>query len=124
MVKFDLFLEEAKTYGYDGIATGHYARIEEREDGYHLLKGIDQNKDQTYFLSRLSQSQLAYANFPIGHLPKPEVRRIAMEAGLPNANRKDSQGLCFVGKVNMKEFLAREIPKKKGNIINTSGKIL
>lgn len=85
---------------------------------------MDSNKDQTYFLSRLNQFQLSHALFPIGHLTKPEVREIAREAGLPNAERKDSQGLCFIGKVSMKEFLEKRLPKKPGNILDTKGNIL
>lgn len=120
LVKFDLFLEEALSLGYDAIATGHYARIKESE----LFRGIDPKKDQSYFLSRLSDFQLSKALFPIGHLKKSQVREIAKKANLPNANRKDSQGLCFIGKVPMKEFLAQKIPNKEGNIIDTKGKIL
>lgn len=88
LVKFDLFLEEALALGFDGIATGHYAQ--KNETG-NLLKGLDPNKDQSYFLSRLSPFQISKALFPIGHLLKPEVREIAKAAGLPNAERKDSQ---------------------------------
>ncbi|MDD2892092.1 MAG: tRNA 2-thiouridine(34) synthase MnmA, partial [Candidatus Gracilibacteria bacterium] len=124
LVKFDCFLEEALEYGFDKIATGHYARIEEKDGLFHLLKGVDPNKDQTYFLSRLNQFQLSHALFPIGHLTKPEVREIARKAGLPNAERKDSQGLCFIGKVSMKEFLEKRLPKKPGNILDTNGKVL
>lgn len=125
LVKFDCFLSEALEYGFDKIATGHYARIEEDEEGiFHLLKGVDSNKDQTYFLSRLNQFQLAHALFPIGHLQKSEVREIARRAGLPNAERKDSQGLCFIGKVSMKEFLEKRLPKSPGNIIDIHGKVL
>ncbi len=124
LIKFDLFLEEARAFGYDAIATGHYARIIKKGDGFHLLQWLDPQKDQSYFLARLSQEQLAFSLFPIGHLKKSEVRSLASYAWLPNADRKDSQWLCFVGKVNMKEFLTREIPKKKGNILNTSGDII
>ncbi|EKD30283.1 MAG: tRNA-specific 2-thiouridylase mnmA, partial [uncultured bacterium (gcode 4)] len=169
LVKFDCFLEEALEYGFDKIATGHYARIVEKglvkskieslksenicaknehrnelyegstanegvefwtqrlsfsEISFHLLKWVDPNKDQSYFLSRLNQFQLAHALFPIGHLHKSEVREIARKAGLPNAERKDSQGLCFIGKVSMKEFLEKRLLKKSGNIINTRGKVL
>ncbi len=124
LVKFDCFLEEALEYGFDKIATGHYARIEEQERIFHLLKWVDPNKDQTYFLSRLSQSQLSRALFPIGHLHKSEVRQIARQAWLPNAERKDSQGLCFIGKVSMKEFLEKRLPKKPGNIMDTHGNVL
>ena len=120
LIKFDLFLEEALSLGYDLIATGHYARISD----WHLLKGIDPLKDQSYFLPRLSVFQLEHAIFPIGNMPKSEVREIAKKVGLPNAERKDSQGLCFIGKVSMKEFLMRRFPKKPGNILNTEWKII
>lgn len=120
LVKFDLFLEEAISLGYDAIATGHYARI---EDG-RLLKWVDPWKDQSYFLSRLSEEQLSKAIFPIGHLHKSEVRTIAKKAQLPNADRKDSQWLCFIGKVSMKEFLEKRIPKKPWDILDTHGNIV
>jgi len=123
LVKFDLFLKEAISYGFDYVATGHYARIEKTDDGvFHLLKWVDPNKDQSYFLAGLTQEQLSRSLFPIGHLPKPEVRQVALDANLPNATRKDSQGLCFIGKVDMKEFLAQKIAKKPGDILDTSGK--
>lgn len=120
LIKFDLFLEEALALGYDGIVTGHYARISD----WHLLKGIDPLKDQSYFLSRLSVFQLEHAIFPIGDMLKSEVREIAKKVGIPNAERKDSQWLCFIGKVSMKEFLMRRFPKKPGNILNTEWKII
>ncbi len=120
LVKFDLFLEEALSLGFDAIAMGHYARV---QDG-QLLKWVDPIKDQSYFLSRLSRFQLSKAIFPIGDLEKPEVREIARKSKLPNAERKDSQGLCFIGKVSMKEFLEKRFPKKPGNILDQSGNIL
>ncbi len=120
LVKFDLFLEEAISLWFDGIATGHYARI---VDG-RLLKGVDAKKDQSYFLSRLSPFQLSKAIFPIGHLEKSQVRAIAEEAHLPNAKRKDSQWLCFIGKVSMKEFLEKRLPKKSWDILSIDGKII
>lgn len=120
LVKFDLFLEEALSLGFDGIATGHYARI---KDG-KLFKWIDPNKDQSYFLSRLSPFQISKALFPIGHLLKSEVRTIAENAWLPNAQRKDSQWLCFIGKVSMKEFLERRLEKKPWHILDTRGNIV
>jgi len=119
-VKFKAFLDEAMQLWFDKIATGHYARIKD----WKLLKWIDNNKDQSYFLAWLSTEQLNKALFPIGELEKPEVRKIAREAGLPNAERKDSQWICFVGKVNMAEFLEKKIKPKKGIVKNTSWKIL
>lgn len=122
-VKFKLFLEEALSLWYDYIATGHYARIKKDEGNiFHLLKWVDSTKDQSYFLAFLSQFQLAHSLFPLGELEKTEVREIAKKIGLPNALRKDSQGLCFVGKVDFKAFLEKKIPHKKGNIVDTSGK--
>lgn len=128
-VKFKLFLEEWLEAGFDAIATGHYARINPPKEGdkesyYRLFKGVDAGKDQSYFLSTLNQFQLSKALFPIGHLQKSEVREIALKAGLPNAERKDSQWLCFVGKVDFEEFLKRKIPVNVGNIIDTTGKVL
>lgn len=124
LVKFDLFLEEALSYGFDGIATGHYARIDRSEGFPRLLKGVDPEKDQTYFLSRLERWQLEKAHFPVGGIPKSEVREIARKAGLPNAERKDSQGLCFIGKIPMREFLRERLPERTGDIVDTSGKKL
>jgi len=128
-VKFRLFLEEALALGFDAIATGHYAQIESSTDidnttQYVLKKGIDPNKDQSYFLSWLNQFQLSKAIFPLGWLTKPEVRAIAQEAKLPNADRKDSQGICFIGKVPMREFLHQYIPIKKWNILNIDWDII
>ena len=120
-IKFDVFLKEALKLGADYVATGHYCRKESYTlpDGtvrYRLLAGSDGNKDQSYFLCQLSQEQLRYALFPIGHLLKPEVRRIATEQGLATAKRKDSQGICFVGKVDLPLFLQQKLAKKVGNI--------
>ncbi|MCH2188450.1 tRNA 2-thiouridine(34) synthase MnmA [Candidatus Gracilibacteria bacterium] len=132
-VKFKVFLDEALEAGFDMVATGHYARIEPspptplpRGEGsiVHLLKGVDQNKDQSYFLAGLNQFQLSHSLFPIGHLEKSEVRQIALDAGLPNARRKESQGICFVGKVNMSDFLEKKIKPKPGLVKDTSGKVL
>jgi len=117
-IKFDLFLEAALKLGADFVATGHYAQKTTSEDGmHHLLAGADGNKDQSYFLCQLSQAQLSRALFPIGHLPKPEVRRIAKEAGLATAEKKDSQGLCFIGKVRLPDFLQQQLSVKEGNIV-------
>jgi tRNA-specific 2-thiouridylase len=119
-IKFDVFLKEALKLGADYVATGHYCRKTEEEiDGrkvYRLLAGADKNKDQSYFLCQLTQEQLRYALFPIGHLLKPEVRRIATEQGLATAKRKDSQGICLVGKVDLPVFLQQKLAKKEGNI--------
>ncbi|MFK5953351.1 MAG: hypothetical protein QM498_09865, partial [Desulfobacterium sp.] len=120
-VKFDLFLEKAMELGADFVATGHYTRKETIEiDGkkYHrLLAGVDGNKDQSYFLCQLSQWQLEKSLFPIGDIIKPEVRRIAAELKLASAERKDSQGICFVGKVDLPVFLQQQLKAKEGNII-------
>ncbi len=119
-IKFDVFLKEALKLGADYVATGHYCRKTEEEiDGrkvYRLLAGADKNKDQSYFLCQLTQEQLKYAMFPIGDLQKPEVRRIAEEQKLATAKRKDSQGICFVGKVDLPVFLQQQLAAKQGNI--------
>lgn len=120
-IKFKLFLEYAKENGFDKIATGHYAQVTKDKDGFHLLRGKDPNKDQSYFLAGLTQEQLSLAMFPIGHLEKPEVRKIATEAKLVNADRKDSQGICFIGKVDLKTFLQQKIKPKTGVIEDTEG---
>jgi len=123
-VKFKLFLDHAKDLNCDYVATGHYVRTQDQEDKKLLLKWIDQNKDQSYFLSGLNQEQLASSLFPLGELTKDEVRDLAHEIKLPNADRKDSQGLCFIGKVPIKDFLSEALPKKSWNIVDTEGKIL
>ena len=119
-IKFDVFLKEALKLGADYVATGHYCRkVEEQVDGrtvYRLLAGADKNKDQSYFLCQLTQEQLRYALFPIGDIEKPEVRRIAEEQKLATAKRKDSQGICFVGKVDLPVFLQQQLAPKQGNI--------
>ena len=120
-IKFDTFMEYALNLGADYVATGHYCRKEEIEANghtiYRLLAGKDQNKDQSYFLCQLSQAQLSRALFPIGDLQKSEVRAIAKELGLVTAEKKDSQGLCFVGKVRLPEFLQQQLAPKRGDII-------
>lgn len=120
-IKFDVFLKEALKLGAERVATGHYCRREEWVDcegvtHYKLLAGSDPNKDQSYFLCQLTQEQLRYAMFPIGHLLKPEVRRIAEEQKLATAKRKDSQGICFVGKVDLPVFLQQKLKAKEGNV--------
>lgn len=116
-IKFDAFLEVARKMGADYVATGHYCRKEERGGVYSILEGTDPNKDQTYFLCQLSQEQLSRAMFPIGHLTKPEVRRIAKEADLPSAEKKDSQGICFVGKVDLPTFLKQKLASVEGDVV-------
>lgn len=121
-IKFDPFIKAAEELGADYFATGHYCRKEtiKLEDGtsiHRLLAGTDPNKDQSYFLCQLSQEQLSKVLFPVGHLLKPEVRRIATELNLPTAERKDSQGICFVGKVSLPEFLQQKLKSKEGDII-------
>ena len=113
-IKFDYFIREAKRLGADYIATGHYARI---RDG-QLLRAVDTNKDQTYFLSQLNQEQLSKVLFPIGELTKPEVRKIAEQYGLITAKKKDSTGICFIGERNFKNFLKNYLPNQPGKIIN------
>ena len=120
-IKFDVFLNTALKLGADFVATGHYCRKGEIEkEGkttYRLLAGKDPNKDQSYFLCQLTQAQLSKALFPIGELLKPEVRAIAKKAGLATADKKDSQGLCFVGKVHLPDFLQQRLEPKKGKVI-------
>lgn len=120
-IKFDSFVDEAKKLGADFVATGHYCRKESINDGnqtiYRLLTGNDPNKDQSYFLCQVSQKQLATALFPIGEMTKPEVREVAEKLGLATARRKDSQGICFVGKVDLPTFLQQKLEAKKGQII-------
>ncbi|WP_448520824.1 tRNA 2-thiouridine(34) synthase MnmA [Schleiferia thermophila] len=121
-IKFDLFLEEALKIGADYVATGHYCRKEVQQTDYgqisRLLKGADPAKDQSYFLCQVRQSQLAHALFPIGHLKKTDVRKIAEQYQLITARKKDSQGLCFIGKVSLPEFLQQQLKPKKGRIIS------
>lgn len=120
-IKFDSFAVEARKLGGDFVATGHYCRKEELLSGkktiYRLIAGKDNNKDQSYFLCQVNQDQLATALFPIGDLTKPEVREIAYKLGLATAQRKDSQGICFVGKVHLPTFLQQKLEAKSGNIV-------
>lgn len=120
-IKFDSFVDEAKKLGADFIATGHYCRKESINDGnqiiYRLLAGNDSNKDQSYFLCQVNQKQLSTALFPIGEMTKPEVREVAEKVGLATARRKDSQGICFVGKVDLPTFLQQKLEAKKGQIV-------
>jgi tRNA-specific 2-thiouridylase len=129
-IKFKAFLDHAIRLGAEKIATGHYARVREVKSGarggneYQLLKGLDGTKDQSYFLHRLNQAQLSRTMFPIGELRKTEVRRIAQEIGLPNAKKKDSTGICFIGERPFREFLNRYISKEPGPIKDERGRVL
>jgi len=120
-IKFGVFRGWARDNGFAAVATGHYARRAENADGtFSLLEGADKNKDQSYFLALLNQAQLRDARFPIGHLPKPELRRIASEAGLATAQKKDSQGICFIGEVKMQDFLRQYVPDEPGPIVRAT----
>lgn len=121
-IKFDAFLNAARDLGADMVATGHYCRKDSFIDAsgneiFRILAGSDPNKDQSYFLCQLNQQQLSKALFPIGDIIKPEVRRIAHEAGLPSADKKDSQGICFVGKVDLPVFLQQQLKAKDGDVV-------
>lgn len=117
-IKFDHFLKFAKSLGAEYVATGHYAQIKEVNGVKQLLKGLDNNKDQSYFLSLLNQDQLQMSMFPLGEMNKDEVRKIAKEQNLPVANKKDSTGICFIGERDFQKFLHNYLPMKKGKIID------
>ena len=124
-IKFDVFLKIALSLGADFVATGHYCRKSVTDSGsksieYRLLSGLDSAKDQSYFLCQLSQEQLAKTLFPIGELTKPEVRKIAQDLSLVTADKKDSQGLCFIGKVRLPDFLQQKLKPKTGSIVGIS----
>ena len=121
-IKFKAFLDHAMQLGAKRIATGHYAQLRERDGRVELLRGADAGKDQSYFLHRLNQAQLARVLFPVGHLKKSEVRRIAAEAGLPNHAKKDSTGICFIGERPFREFLNRYLPKTPGAMVTPDGR--
>ena len=123
-IKFKAFLDHAMRLGAQKIATGHYARVRERSGCFELLKGLDESKDQSYFLHRLNQAQLSKTLFPIGELRKTEVRRIAQEIGLPNAKKKDSTGICFIGERPFREFLNRYISREPGPIKDERGRTI
>lgn len=139
-IKFGLFLEKALELGFDYMATGHYARISTSpgspnhppqawggiggEVEFRLFKGVDSKKDQSYFLYTLTQNQLKHCLFPIGEHTKAEVRNMARKFGLPNADKKDSQGVCFIGHINLREFLKTRIPERIGEIVNPTGEVL
>ncbi|OZM57813.1 tRNA 2-thiouridine(34) synthase MnmA [Lottiidibacillus patelloidae] len=123
-IKFKAFLDHALTLGADYVATGHYARVVFEDGEYKMLRGVDENKDQTYFLNQLGQEQLSKTMFPLGEIPKPEVRKIADEAGLATAKKKDSTGICFIGERNFKEFLSSYLPAQKGEMQTFDGKVM
>ncbi len=119
LIKFDVFLEAAKKIGIDNIAMGHYVRKQENEenDVLKLLRGTDLSKDQSYFLWTLNQDQIKHSMFPLGAYTKKQVREIARKAGIPSAHRPDSQGICFVGEINIPQFVASRLPEKSGEVI-------
>ncbi|MHC5229633.1 tRNA 2-thiouridine(34) synthase MnmA [Enterococcus sp. LJL99] len=123
-IKFKAFLDYAMQLGADYVATGHYAQVERQANGeVKMLRGVDNNKDQTYFLSQLSQEQLAKTMFPLGGMEKSEVRAIAERANLATAKKKDSTGICFIGEKNFKQFLSNYLPAQKGNMVTEDGEI-
>ncbi|MBT2694157.1 tRNA 2-thiouridine(34) synthase MnmA [Bacillus sp. ISL-55] len=122
-IKFKAFLEHAINLGADYLATGHYARVEDRDGERKMLRGLDENKDQTYFLNQLSQSQIEKVLFPIGNLEKSRVRELAKEADLATATKKDSTGICFIGERNFKEFLGNYLPAQPGNMETMNGEV-
>ncbi|WP_053367239.1 tRNA 2-thiouridine(34) synthase MnmA [Bacillus sp. FJAT-27245] len=122
-IKFKAFLEHAMQLGADYLATGHYAQVEFRDGEHRMLRGLDENKDQTYFLNQLTQEQLSKVMFPIGSLEKSDVRKLATEAGLATAAKKDSTGICFIGERNFKEFLGQYLPAQPGNMETMDGEV-
>jgi tRNA-specific 2-thiouridylase len=131
LIKFPLFWREAKKLGADFIATGHYARIKSinsqsaiRNPQYKLLKGVDEKKDQSYFLYAINQEDLSHTLFPVGNLTKTEVRKIAAKLDLPTAKKEESMGICFVGEVKIKDFLQKKIKSIPGKIVDTDGKVI
>lgn len=123
-IKFKVFLEHALQQGAEYIATGHYARCLTQENIHHLLRGLDQNKDQSYFLYTLGQEQLSKTLFPLGELTKQEVRKIAQQANLPNYDKKDSTGICFIGERKFKEFLNEFLLNKPGEMVTAGNKVI
>ena len=125
-MKFGVLRDYALSNGFDHVATGHYCRRTDMKDGrgMGLFEGVDKNKDQSYFLAMVRKEQLAESLFPVGHLTKPQLRELAQKAKLPNADKKDSQGICFIGQVKIADFLRHYIPDSPGEIVDTSGRVL
>lgn len=123
-IKFKHFLDAAHALGAERIATGHYARVDHQGGRVRLLRAVDRNKDQSYFLHQLGQAQLAATVFPLGHLPKDQVRAIARDAALPTHAKKDSTGICFIGERDFREFLARYLPARPGEIRDPQGNVV
>ena len=123
-IKFAHFLDAARALGADAIATGHYARVDRCRGRWQLLRAVDASKDQSYFLHQLGQAQLASTRFPLGELLKADVRRIALDAGLPTATKKDSTGICFIGERDFRTFLSRYLPARPGEIRDPAGRVL
>lgn len=124
-MKFGVFLDYAREEGFEAVATGHYVRRRDNKDGSSdILCGVDSAKNQAYFLALMRQDQLLGASFPVGDLVKAELRELARQIGLPNAGKKDSQGICFIGQVKMSDFLRAFVPDKPGPIVNLEGKVL
>ncbi len=121
-IKFPLFLKYAKSNGFDKIVTGHYSKIKKLKNVYRMFRAKDKMKDQSYFLYGLSQKELKYTLFPIGNYTKKQVREIARRKGFPNYNKKGTVGICFIGKINLKDFLQKRIKPKKGDILDSRGK--
>lgn len=123
-IKFSAFLDFALQLGAEKLATGHFAGLEQRADGFHLMRARDEQKDQTYFLYMLGQRALSHAMFPLTNLTKPEIREIARKRGLPVSEKKDSTGVCFIGERNFKQFLMNYLPAQPGDIVDTSGRVI
>ncbi|MEC2074499.1 tRNA 2-thiouridine(34) synthase MnmA [Metabacillus fastidiosus] len=123
-IKFKAFLDHAMSLGADYVATGHYARVVRENRKVHMLRGKDENKDQTYFLNQLTEEQLSRVLFPLGDMEKPKVRELAAKANLVTASKKDSTGICFIGERNFKEFLSGYLPAQKGNMETFDGKVV
>lgn len=123
-IKFGMFLDWAKKKKFDYVATGHYARVVEEEGQFKLFRGVDDSKDQSYFLYLLNQEQLSNTLFPLGDLKKKEIRKIADRVGFHNADKPDSVGICFIGEVDIKEFLKARIDEKVGEVVNKEGEVV